>query len=192
MDERRARVWAEANSERFERLSQRQRDCLRLLARGYRPKDIAVLLKISVGRVYKHISHATQVLGTTNRGDAARFFAAWEAQRADDKGGEKSGAQTLPLPSPEVLTSCEAVTNDAGASIEQGAQLAEQQDPYLVKTSSWRAFVRLMPIRPGGRRQNDLRPLDTLIIIGALTVGTIVAIGSAASLLVGLDSLFHP
>jgi hypothetical protein len=53
-------------------------------------------------------------------------------------------------------------------------------------------LLDLMPLRRSGRPSNDLNPSHTMIAIAVLTLGTIVAVGSAVSLLSGLNNLVQP
>lgn len=57
------------------RLTDRQRACLALVADGYTSKQIARKLGISYSTVDNHVLAATQLLGVTDRREAARLFA---------------------------------------------------------------------------------------------------------------------
>jgi len=58
-----------------ERLTDRQKDCLRLVARGFTSKEIGRLLELSPSTVDNHVTAAVQQLGAANRGAAARALA---------------------------------------------------------------------------------------------------------------------
>jgi len=62
-----------------ELLSNRQKECLRLVAKGYESKDIAVILKIEHTTVNNHISVALQRLRVSRRVDAAQILLRSEA-----------------------------------------------------------------------------------------------------------------
>lgn len=49
------------------RLSAREAQILQLAAQGFRAADVAVMLRISVGTVHKHLEHAYEKLGEHNR-----------------------------------------------------------------------------------------------------------------------------
>ncbi|WP_164117433.1 helix-turn-helix transcriptional regulator [Sphingorhabdus sp. Alg239-R122] len=59
---------------RIEKLTDRQKDCLRLVGDGYTSKEIARLLDISPSTVDNHLHAAVTVLQAANRAEAARFF----------------------------------------------------------------------------------------------------------------------
>lgn len=55
-----------------EKLTDRQKDCLRLVAQGFTSKEIGRLLDLSPSTVDNHVTAAVQQLGAANRGTAAR------------------------------------------------------------------------------------------------------------------------
>lgn len=57
---------------RISRLTQRQADCLRLVAKGYTSKEIGRQLGISYSTVDNHVLAAAQLLGVPSRAEAAR------------------------------------------------------------------------------------------------------------------------
>lgn len=59
-----------------ERLSERQRQCLDLVAEGRTSKEIARTLKLSPSTVDNHVRAALERLGLNNRADAARLMQA--------------------------------------------------------------------------------------------------------------------
>ncbi|WP_232494451.1 helix-turn-helix domain-containing protein [Novosphingobium kaempferiae] len=183
-----AMTWVRENEALLQRLTPRQRDCLRLVANGYRTKEIAIKLGISVGVAYKHISSACQTLGVPARGQAARYLALWEQQLSEDEMGKKLPPQFLGVSDPADLPSGVTVTNDADTP---AIELTEQQQDHFV-VSAVPGLMDLVPMRIRGRSQNDLTTVHTMIVIGAMTLGTIVGVGSAASLLTGLTSLLRP
>lgn len=61
--------------EMISRLTDRQRDCLRLVARGFTSKQIGRQLGISHSTVDNHVLAATQLLGVTDRREAGRLVA---------------------------------------------------------------------------------------------------------------------
>lgn len=68
---------AELN-DRFEKLSERQRECLRLVYRHMKSADIAALLGISAKYVDNLLSEAKNIIGVTSRAEAAVLFAEYE------------------------------------------------------------------------------------------------------------------
>lgn len=61
-----------------EKLTDRQKDCLRLVAQGFTSKEIGRLLDLSPSTVDNHVTAAVQQLGAPNRGAAARALAETE------------------------------------------------------------------------------------------------------------------
>ena len=70
------------NADRFNRLTPRQAECLRLLARPMRPKEIALALGLSVRTVEDYIAEAVERLEAGGSLAAARAFADWEQARS--------------------------------------------------------------------------------------------------------------
>lgn len=56
---------------KVDQLTDRQRDVLWLLIQGYADKEIAAMLFISLGTTKFHVSNILQVLGASNRTQAA-------------------------------------------------------------------------------------------------------------------------
>jgi DNA-binding CsgD family transcriptional regulator len=63
------------SAERIERLTDRQRDCLQLVAQGYTSKEIGRQLNLSPSTVDNHILAAMQILEAPSRGAAGRILA---------------------------------------------------------------------------------------------------------------------
>jgi len=64
-----------------ERLSERQKDCLRLVARGYTSKEIGRQIGISPATVDNHVRAALDNLRVESRAEAARILTAAEADQ---------------------------------------------------------------------------------------------------------------
>jgi DNA-binding CsgD family transcriptional regulator len=75
------------------RLTERQKDCLRLVAQGYTSKEIGRQLDLSPSTVDNHILAATQALEAPSRAEAARMLASSEAR-------QKMPSQPQPLAEP--------------------------------------------------------------------------------------------
>lgn len=85
----------------FDRLSERQRQCLELVASGYTSKQIGRELQISPSTVDNHLSAALERLGMNNRADAARAMrASASAAQADIVEASASPPALDPRPSP--------------------------------------------------------------------------------------------
>ena len=62
--------------ERIDRLTERQKDCLRLVGDGFTSKEIAPKLGISSATVDNHIRAALEILQVASRAEAARVLGA--------------------------------------------------------------------------------------------------------------------
>ena len=71
--------------QRFERLSPRQRECLRLVFARKRTKEIADALGLSVGTVSTYCTEAIRILGARDRIDAAEQLVEYETQTGPSK-----------------------------------------------------------------------------------------------------------
>ncbi|MEI9928040.1 MAG: helix-turn-helix transcriptional regulator [Sphingomonas sp.] len=76
-------------SDPFPSLSEGQKSCLRLVARGMSSKEIAIETGLAPQTVDTYLKQAIARLGASNRRDAARAFVEWEASR---KSGSPSPA----------------------------------------------------------------------------------------------------
>lgn len=62
-------------------LSESQKGCLRLVAQGMSSKEIAIAVKLTPQTVDTYIKTAMSRLGVSNRREAARLLADWEASQ---------------------------------------------------------------------------------------------------------------
>lgn len=65
----------------IQRLTERQKDCLRLVAQGYTSKEIGRALELSPSTVDNHILTAVQSMSANSRGEAARSLAGLETRQ---------------------------------------------------------------------------------------------------------------
>ncbi|WIW94591.1 LuxR C-terminal-related transcriptional regulator [Altererythrobacter rubellus] len=75
----------------IERLTERQKEILRLLSSGHDAKSAAVELGISVHTVNDHLSEARKHLGASNSRAAARLFADFEGALPKNEGPHRLG-----------------------------------------------------------------------------------------------------
>lgn len=153
---------ASAKGGAVERLTERQKDCLRLVAQGYTSKEIGRALDLSPSTVDNHILAAVQATGSLNRGDAARLLARSETR------------QNLPRELQEVAKPAET-----GAF---GATAADQASAIPHRTA-W----SLPPI--GGQR-NELDAAEKTLRIVQVAVVGFGAIMSLSLLVAGAFKLF--
>ncbi|APR55009.1 hypothetical protein BRX40_12410 [Sphingomonas koreensis] len=88
------------------RLTERQKDCLRLVAQGYTSKEIGRQIGISPATVDNHVRAALDTLRVESRAGAARLLAAAEAD-------QPLTSQSQPLAEPPTDAAVDAVSGPA-------------------------------------------------------------------------------
>jgi len=150
---------AELGSALCERLTPRQRECLRHVYRLKTSKEIALELGLGVGTVDTYISEAVATLRARNRRHAAELFHAYEA---------------------DAMSPRKIEWENTGVGSERTDAAPEKME---APPPSW---ARLLPLRTLGVSANDLdlylRYLWLVIVAIALAVGF-------GMLAVGLDVL---
>lgn len=168
----------------FVTLKERDRQCLRLVARNFKTKEIARQLEISEHTVNKIIFDIRSSLDGEYRGSVARLFIEWEArQEAFSK--DQHHPPLVQMPEDRALPD----RNDQDRPDEPataGTPLAEPQQAYVVSRIS-----TLVPLRIGGKPANHLPLRDTFLTVAILAAAALVAVGSAVSLLTALSSVLH-
>lgn len=86
--------------EPYDHLTERERECLQLVARGHSSKEIGALLGISHHTVDVFVKRSIRTLGAADRRDAARIFQELNALRADR--GLVNQPQALAEPAPDL------------------------------------------------------------------------------------------
>jgi DNA-binding CsgD family transcriptional regulator len=115
---------------RFTRLTPRQAECLKLLARPMRPKEIALALGLSVRTVEGYIAEAVERLEAGSSLAAARMFADWEqAQARHSPPGNLPGQESRVEDAAPVTPS----EQPSGAAIDTAAAATGRQ----IDLSSW-------------------------------------------------------
>jgi DNA-binding CsgD family transcriptional regulator len=134
---------------KIESLTDRQKDCLRLVARGFTSKEIGRLLELSPSTVDNHINSAVQQLNAPNRGSAARLLDEFEVR------------QKLPRQSAEIVLP----TMLQETSIRREAGGIEPLEGFLLS------------LPPVGGKRNDLDGTNrSLRILQVAVVAATVAI----------------
>jgi len=131
----------------FDRLTARQRDCLRELAKLKSVKEIAATLGISESTTNGHLEAATRNLGLPSRTEAALQFQAHErAEHPQISPGSISRVE------PAIVPSAQVVTPAATGSLR-------------------------LPFRAKGATRNDLTPVERLAWIAGLAVAFAIGFG---------------
>lgn len=178
-------------SAQFDKLTTRQRDCMREVSKGYMTKEIARRLGMSPGNVNKHVFAVRQRLGGISRFEAARLFTEWEGRTAENHGVYSLSPHPVPLSEHRDSGSIGLADDHAEGPATQESvetELAEEQRPYLFRKPRF-SFLNLLPLRLDGRRANDLNTLNTMIVIAILIAVLLVSAGSAVSLLFAFNRL---
>jgi DNA-binding CsgD family transcriptional regulator len=145
-----------------ERLSERQKQCLRLVYTRHSSKEIGLQLGLSFDTVDQHVKRAMRILGVSSRGEAARTLVSHEEGH------------------PQLLgTQSEAVALEASAD--------EQPD----KIDNHQGFlVRAFDLPPIGGPDNDLTTSRRILAISRvgffaalLLIATIVTVQGIITLL---------
>jgi DNA-binding CsgD family transcriptional regulator len=148
---------------RFDRVTEPQRECLRLVLTRRNSKEIALALGISSHTVDKRLERAIATLGATSRFDAARILSEHEAQSAPAAGIEPA-YEPFVYQSPDIVP---AAGSDMVGASEELAQRGGSRDAK----AAW------LPIRPKGGRYNTLSMGRRLAWIGLIPVALAVAVG---------------
>jgi DNA-binding CsgD family transcriptional regulator len=145
-----------------DRLTERQKACLRLVAQGYTSKEIGRKLDLAPSTVDNHILTATQTISATNRGEAGRFLLSAETR-------QNLPRESLALAEPAI----------SGAFSPSASRHGEKQ----IADFFW-------PMPPIGGQRNDLDATERtyrIFQISAVAFGTVTGL---AVLIAGAFKLF--
>lgn len=175
---------------RFDRLTRRHRECLRLVRQLKRSKEIAGILGIEKSTVDGYLAEAVRLLGARDRRDAALLFERYEQHAA-------AASRAAPDDTPFPPTPAESGGDSARLSARGGAapRPVPPGEPIAGASGGGQAApvaratgVRL-PIRRKGQGGNDLPVADRLIWIQVIAVGTAVGFGMLATGIQALTDL---
>ncbi|MFN7400409.1 MAG: helix-turn-helix domain-containing protein [Sandaracinobacter sp.] len=123
-----ARIDVTQNDLALARLTEPQRECLRLVMAGYKSKEIAHALGIGVDAVNKRIAGAKETLGAPSRFAAARQLAAFERQEP----AHSLVSQTLAVEAERPVVDPVARSAVEDFHHDEPAQLYHVQEPHSV------------------------------------------------------------
>jgi DNA-binding CsgD family transcriptional regulator len=166
------------------KLTDRQRDCLRLVLRHMQSKDIGRELGISPATVDNHFRTAIQTLGVTTRLEAALVLQEYEAGWTSQRLTSQSPAVANPLEKPTMNPSNN--DGDGSRAMSLANAVREEQTPFQTGFSS--SFP--LPFPTNGKRHNDLRILQRVGWTFAIIIGLALATGILLSGLGALSTLF--
>lgn len=170
--------------ERVALLTEKQRECLRLVWRHRESKEIARALGISSHSVDGRIKTAMRTLGAQDRYEAARLLAQAEAgaeAARNDQPLVYGSPDVPPVPRPEPQED----PLNVDERLAEPMILGEAQAVYrLMPAPEARGFG--LPFPTQARRRNDLGVGARLIWVLAVAIGTAIAFGALAA---GLEAL---
>ena len=163
----------------FEKLTERQKQCLRLVAAGKRSKTIGLALGISHLTVNQHIEAAKARIGASSREDAADLLIRYER----DEYPERITSEPERLVAPEFSSRIRstAIVDDVPpprSVPEPFTVVREEQASYRATGFDVDDLLRL-PLRTAERPRNDLSPLNTVFAVMKLVI--LLAIGALAA-----------
>lgn len=161
------------------RLSEGQRECLRMVYRHMETKEIARKLGISPDGVTQRIKVAMRILGVSRRRDAALILAQHEGTEP---------YPSLVYPSRDIASAPDPAT--IGPSIEgglhsgsSGEAMREEQVAFVAAPL---ARSPALPLPIGGARPNDVGWGKRLAWIAGIAIGIALAFGALVS---GVEAL---
>jgi DNA-binding CsgD family transcriptional regulator len=175
--------------ERIERLTDKQRECLRLVFMHRSSKEIARELGIGVDAVDQRIKTAMRTLDVESRTEAARMLASHEGM-----GPYQRLVYQMPdvVPEPAVPSFGTGSTEGMRATDEPyGMAVREEQASF--HTLQWqpaRSLPFSLPVEGGHR--NSLGPWQRLGWIVLIAIGTAIGFGAFLSGLEALAQLGRP
>jgi DNA-binding CsgD family transcriptional regulator len=169
------------NKDPVARLSEGQRECLRMVYRHMETKEIARVLGISPDGVTQRIKTAMRILGVDRRRDAALILA------------EAEGTESYPplvYPPRDIATAPDPATFAPSTGGEQsgssGEAMREEQAAFWTAPPSPGSA---MPFPKGGARPNDLGAWIRLAWIAGIAIGIALAFGALVAGVEGLTRL---
>lgn len=165
--------------DRVAQLTEKQRECLRLVWRHRESKEIARDLGISPHSVDGRIKTAMRALGVDDRYEAARLLAIFEGHGTDQPPVyQPSDVPDRPMFTPS-LSSLNADGRTAGPLVLEEAQAA-----YHLSPTPGPMFAPPLPTK--GRPKNDLSASIRLFWVVLVAIGAAIAFGALAA---GLEAL---
>lgn len=158
----------------IDKLTEKEREALRLVHRRLTSKEIAPLLGVRVDAVDARIKSATRKIGIPDRGKAALFLAENETQ------------ETYPrqvYQSPEIA----AAPQKAKLDLQVATSLKEERAPFTIDNAFAGGASTTSFAEENVRVQ--LSSGKRILIIAGVAIGTIVALGVLISALNGLVQL---
>lgn len=152
-------------------LSERQKQCLRLVAQGQTSKEIAPVLDTTPGVVDNYIQAAVRLLGVTSRREAARCLIDWEMGMV----------QRLHVQPPAVAT--EPIYTDLEDAPTRESDTSPLRSGLVRKVAKW------LLGQVGGSR-HDRSAAQSLLAIGVVALVTSALLACTIAIFYWLNHLF--
>jgi DNA-binding CsgD family transcriptional regulator len=159
--------------DRFDKLTERQKECLRLVAHGLEVKEIARELDLSPTAVIERLRGARRVLGVESSREAARRLAVYQEAVINIRHVDMPqpvADMAYPLPSSAASKGIDG-TEGPYRLQEVSAPFATLDPSVAAETRSWS-----WPWRGKGVRSNDLTSSQRLLASGGLTIAVALAV----------------
>jgi len=170
--------------EAIDKLTTRQRDCLRLVLRHMQSKEIGRELGISPMTVDNHFRSAIQTLGVANRLEAARLLDSYERGEPS----QRLTSQPQPVASPPERPIMRSPADVGDGQRDAMSALREDQMPYLTYREASFANISL-PVPTKGKPRNDLTIAQRLFWIAILIFGMGLGAGALLSGFAALSNI---
>lgn len=143
-----------------QQLTDKQKDCLRLVLLGYGSKEIASILGVSFHTVDARLKKSLAICRTASRFEAARMLAEYE-------GLGLGGLVYQPL----------AIPNDGAQAHPPRAILNDQGSESSDMVGTGASFGWLLPLPSVNQPVASFTPVQKLMSILAIALGTVVLMG---------------
>jgi DNA-binding CsgD family transcriptional regulator len=179
------------DEKKLARLSERQKDCLRLVAAHLTSKQIARELGVSRFTVDQRLDTARRTLGVSSRKEAALLFAQFES--ADGNISERFVYEPNPLASrPDLapLLTTEGNTGPSGGSDNHpNAHAGQRANPTLLSRLSNRLVSLSFP--PLGGARHDLARSEITLMSLKIAFHSTILLAATIAIIIGTMRLFQ-
>lgn len=163
-----------------DRLSERQRDCLRLLSGGLTPKEAAIRLDLSVETVHAHLKAARRTLGVSSSREAARLLVLGE-------GGQTMGNHALGMGG----SAGAAAIPHSGTAVAGTTATGTEEVRDAWTSDEFRQPIAARPHRAARGRLDGLSPTHRALAITVILVAGVIVLAGLVSVAFGLQQLLR-
>ena len=188
-----------------DRLSEGQKDCLRLVMLHFSSKEIARKLCVSPHTVDKRLKMAISIMGVATRVDAARMLVQSEAMDSSKQSApvlsapfcfQNAGDQSLVYQRPDLSLTPETGTSQSSTgewnpAADKAGSMLHQQQMAFESHSNWQGNAGFLGLVSRGDNQvNDLTVPGRMIAMCAIVAGSILTFSVFVSVIEGLSRLY--